>query len=76
MITAEPTGAHFQSWLSEQMSERRMSARELARVLQIAPATATEWRYRGRIPVPENCRILARYFGVPEADVLTIAGWE
>ena len=42
----------------------------------VAPATATEWRYRGRIPVPENCRMLARYFGVGESEVLAIAGWD
>jgi transcriptional regulator with XRE-family HTH domain len=73
---ATATSVQFQGWLSDQMQRRRMSARELARELGIAPATATEWRYRGRIPVPENCRMLARYFGVGESEVLAIAGWD
>jgi len=64
----------FQKWLEGELTRRNLSAREAS--LGAGLGHAQVGRYRnGKRPSAESCRILARYFGVPEQFVLRLAGY-
>jgi len=64
-------------WLSQQLKKQKhLNQTGLAISLQVGPSTVSNWLRGISTPQPENCRKIARYFNVPEHNVLTIAGHE
>ena len=64
----------FQRWLEVELARRNLSAR--AASLGAGLGHAQVGRYRnGKRPSAESCRILARFFGVPEQFVLRLVGY-
>jgi len=61
-------------WLKQQMDQRDTNALSLSYALRTSHVTIGKWLKGTYTPNPKNCRKLARYFGVSEEQVLTIAG--
>jgi len=65
----------FPKWLSQQLDKRQdLNQTGLALSLRVGPSTISNWLRGVSNPQPENCRKLARYFHIPEEDVLALAG--
>jgi len=64
----------FVDWLSEMLKERGMSQRELAKRGRISHSTINRILKGKQDILPGTCAAIAQGFGLPVADVLTIAG--
>jgi len=65
----------FPKWLNQQLDKRQnLNQTGLALSLRVGPSTISNWLRGVSNPQPENCRKLARYFHIPEPDVLLLAG--
>lgn len=63
------------TWLQEQMrAHGRMKQADVARRLDVSQSMVSRWLRAEAVPEPDNCRLLARLFGVSEATVLHLAG--
>lgn len=62
-------------WLQQQFDDNpRLNQTGLALQLGIGQSTVSHWLTGVSIPSPQNCQKLARFFNIPEDDVLIIAG--
>lgn len=62
------------SWLKEQMDRNNINALSLSYALHISHVTIGKWLKGTYTPSPRSCRKIASFFGIPEEDILTIAG--
>ena len=62
------------SWLKEQMDRNNINALSLSYALRISHVTIGKWLKGTYTPSPRSCRKIASFFGIPEEDILTIAG--
>lgn len=62
------------AWVKAEMDVRGWSQSELARRGKFTPAAINKILSRERLPGVEICRNIARAFGMPDIDVLRIAG--
>lgn len=62
------------TWLEAQIQHVDTNAYGISHVLGVTPRTVYKWLDGTHIPGPLNCRSLARFFGVPEQQVLILAG--
>ena len=74
MSNAQP---ELRDWLRAIMKERNMTHRELADLCGFGKATITNIvSYTSKVEAgPDTCRALAQGLGVPEHEVLEVAGW-
>jgi RNA polymerase primary sigma factor len=66
----------FSQWLHDQLAQKGVSRYTLATSVGVTSHAVFKWLRGESVPVRDNCRAIARYFGVPEEDVLQIAGWK
>jgi len=64
----------FATWLQARLRERHMTQAELARQLNVQPATVNRWLREHRQPDPRSVEELALVFGLPVDEVMVIAG--
>jgi len=64
----------LQTWLKNQMDKHDINALGLSYAIEVSHVTIGKWIKGIYTPNPANCRKLAQYFGVPEDQVLTLAG--
>lgn len=64
----------FATWLQARLRERHMTQAELARQLNVQPATVNRWLREHRQPDPRSVEELAMVFGLPVDEVMVIAG--
>lgn len=64
----------IRDWLRQQMDERNINALSLSYGLRTSHVTIGKWLEGTYVPNPKSCRKLAQFFGVPEEQVLTLAG--
>lgn len=62
-------------WLKQQFNQRpRINQTSLAISIGTGQSTVSKWLQGLSIPTTDNCHKIARYFDVPEEEVLTMAG--
>jgi len=62
-------------WLKRELdSKQELNQTALAIHLGISQGAISSWLRGLYVPQPENCRKLARFFDIPEEEVLIIAG--
>lgn len=64
----------FPAWFQTQLNNRKTNAYGVSHLLDVVPATVYNWLKGENAPNPDNCREIARRFGVPEEDVMILAG--
>ena len=65
----------FRDWLTRQLDQHPdLNQVGLAIKLGLSQSSVSNWLRGIYVPQPENCRKLARFFNVPEKEVLIIAG--
>lgn len=64
----------FAGWLAARLAERHMTQAELARQLNVQPATVNRWLREFRQPDPRSVEELALVFGLPVDEVMVVAG--
>ena len=65
----------FAEWLNQQMRQRGMSSRQLARETGTSLATISNWRCGRNKPVPGTCKRLAILFGADVEELIRLAAW-
>lgn len=69
-----PPAGDLGRWLHTMLRSRGWTAAELAARMQVEPSMVSKWRRGARTPDTPHCQSLARAFGVPEHEVLLLAG--
>jgi transcriptional regulator with XRE-family HTH domain len=65
----------FADWLRSIITERGMSAGELARRVGVRRWTVQDWLHGRGTPIPENCEKLAAVLQMSPQEVKDLAGW-
>lgn len=63
----------FGFWLTAQLTDREMSAADLARRIGHDSSLVSKWRHGHHLPGPESCRKIARVLTLPHDEVLRAA---
>ena len=65
----------FADWLNDQLNSKpQLNQVALAINLGLSQSSVSNWIRGLYVPQPENCRKIARFFDIPEDDVLVVAG--
>jgi len=65
----------FAAWLKSKLKRRpELNQTALAIHIGLSQSTISSWLRGLYVPQPENCRKVARFFDIPEDDVLVVAG--
>ena len=65
----------FAAWLNDQLNSKpQLNQVALAISLGLSQSSVSNWLRGVYAPQPENCRKIARFFDIPEDDVLIVAG--
>ena len=65
----------FADWLNSELKRRpQLNQTALAIHIGLSQSTISSWLRGLYVPQPENCRKVARFFDIPEDDVLVVAG--
>jgi len=65
----------FANWLNSELKRRpQLNQTALAINIGLSQSTISSWLRGLYVPQPENCRKIARFFDIPEDDVLVVAG--
>jgi transcriptional regulator with XRE-family HTH domain len=73
-LTTERKSLAFSNWLTAQLAERGISRSELATSIDVTSDAVFKWLRGESLPSRGVCRAIAQYFGVPEHEVLELAG--
>jgi len=66
----------FSNWLLERMRTKGISVQQLADELDVSPATVYRWRTGSRVPIPDSCEHLAKYFDASSEELMRLTGWK
>lgn len=65
----------FANWLDSELKRRpQLNQTALAIHIGLSQSTISSWLRGLYVPQPDNCRKVARFFDIPEDDVLVVAG--
>lgn len=65
----------FADWLSSEIKRKpELNQTALAIHIGLSQSTISSWLRGLYVPQPENCRKIARFFNIPDDDVLVVAG--